>query len=122
MPTTLRRGGTHKMAIANVDDLTAPCWRRPRWHPMRAFAIDDDVQFGVTRALVAPYVRHEPGGDVPPPAADVGGPWYTLAHRFVLQAGEPKLPPPPVTGKAAGARPELTRLQRRPHPASPGGA
>ena len=75
--------------------------------------VGDDVQFGVTRALLAHYERHEPGRGVAPPAPDVTGPWYTLRQRFVLQPGEPRVPPPPVSGKAEGARPVLTKLARR---------
>ena len=72
--------------------------------------LDSDVQFGVTRALAAHYQRHDSG---PPPAPDVAGAWYTLAQRFVLRPGESLLPPAPVSGKAEGARPELTVLERR---------
>jgi catechol 1,2-dioxygenase len=74
--------------------------------------IDSDVQFGVTRALLARYLRHEPGPGTPAAAPDVRGAWYTLTHRFVLQPGEPRLPPPPVSGKAQGARPVPTVLRR----------
>lgn len=63
--------------------------------------LETDAQFGVTRALICHYVRHEGG---PAPAADVAGPWYSLEHRFVLEPGEEWLPTPPVSGKAA-ARP-----------------
>src|SRR4029453_3528291 len=41
--------------------------------------LETDVQFGVTRALVGNYIRHESGN---PPAADVSGPWYSLAFTF----------------------------------------
>jgi catechol 1,2-dioxygenase len=72
--------------------------------------LDTDVQFGVTRHLIGNYVRHE--GE-PAPAPDVAGPWYSLEHTFVMEAGESKLPKAPITGKAEGARPELPVLQRR---------
>lgn len=60
-------------------------------------AIDTDTQFGVTRALTVTYQEHraEPAPDV-----DVTGPWYSLEHRFVLEAGEAFLPVPPISGKA----------------------
>jgi hydroxyquinol 1,2-dioxygenase len=71
--------------------------------------LDSDVQFGVTRALIGRYVRHE--GE-PAPAADVTGPWLTLAHRFVIEPGESRLPQPPITGKTQGERPLLAVLER----------
>jgi protocatechuate 3,4-dioxygenase beta subunit len=52
-----------------------------------------DVVFGVTRALIGDYRRHDAG---PPPAPDVKAPWYTLEYRFVMEAGEAKLPVPPI--------------------------
>ena len=72
--------------------------------------LDSDVQFGVTRHLIGNYVRHEGTA----PAADVTGPWYTLEHTFVMEAGESKLPRAPIHGKASGERPELPVLERRP--------
>src|SRR5436853_6874132 len=56
--------------------------------------IDSDVQFGVTRHLIGDYVRH----DNKAPAADVTGPWYSLDHAFVMEAGDSKLPRAPITG------------------------
>src|SRR5262249_50838183 len=42
--------------------------------------LDSDVQFGVTRALIGDYVRHDEA------AAELGfaAPWYSLDQRFVL--------------------------------------
>jgi catechol 1,2-dioxygenase len=59
--------------------------------------LESDAQFGPTRSLIGHYVLHE---DEPPPDPDVTGPWYSLEHTFVLDAGESRLPPPPVSGKA----------------------
>jgi catechol 1,2-dioxygenase len=58
--------------------------------------IDSDVQFGVTRALIGNYVRHDE------PSAELGFtvPWYSLDQRFVLEAGEARRPMPPIRGKA----------------------
>jgi catechol 1,2-dioxygenase len=56
--------------------------------------LDTDVQFGVTRALVGNYVRHEPSE--PAPAADVKGEWYSLDYTFHMEPGEAKLPKPPI--------------------------
>lgn len=71
--------------------------------------LDTDVQFGVTRALVGNYVRHD---REPAPAADVTGPWYSLDYTFVIEAGVSRLPRAPITAKAAGERPQLARLER----------
>ncbi|HEY4373424.1 MAG TPA: dioxygenase [Burkholderiales bacterium] len=62
--------------------------------------LETDSQFGVTRALIGNYVRHESGT---PPTADVKGAWYTLEHDFVIEPGEARLPKPPITGKAKKA-------------------
>jgi hydroxyquinol 1,2-dioxygenase len=69
--------------------------------------LDSDVQFGVTRHLIGDYVRHE---NEPPPVPDVAGPWYSLAHSFVMQPGVTRLPRPPITGKASGERPKIPHL------------
>lgn len=55
--------------------------------------LDSDVQFGVTDALTATFVRH----DSPhPDAADVAAPWFSLEYTFVLEAGEARLPRAPI--------------------------
>jgi hydroxyquinol 1,2-dioxygenase len=59
--------------------------------------LDSDVQFGVTRALIGNYVRHE---NEPAPAPDVEGPWYSFEYTFAMEQGEAKLPRPPISGKA----------------------
>jgi hydroxyquinol 1,2-dioxygenase len=69
--------------------------------------IDSDAQFGVTRHLIGNYVRHEDGNA---PAPDIRGPWYSLQHIFVMEAGANKLPRPPITGKASGERPKIPHL------------
>jgi protocatechuate 3,4-dioxygenase beta subunit len=58
--------------------------------------IDSDVQFGVTRALIGNYIRHDE------PSAELGfaAPWYALDQRFVLEAGEARRPIAPIRGKA----------------------
>jgi protocatechuate 3,4-dioxygenase beta subunit len=55
--------------------------------------LGSDVVFGVTRALIGDYRRHDDGE---PPAAGVRAPWYTLNYRFVMEAGEAILPKPPI--------------------------
>jgi protocatechuate 3,4-dioxygenase beta subunit len=59
--------------------------------------LQTDSQFGVTRALLGNYALHK---NEPAPAPDVTGEWYSLEHTFVLQPGETRLPPPPVSKKA----------------------
>ena len=59
--------------------------------------LESDAQFGPTRSLIGHYVLHE---NEPAPDPDVTGAWYSLEHTFVLDAGESRLPPPPVSGKA----------------------
>jgi catechol 1,2-dioxygenase len=54
--------------------------------------IDDDVQFGVTRATLGDFVRHQQ----PHPAAGEIGVWYALDHTYVLEAGEMERPKPPI--------------------------
>jgi catechol 1,2-dioxygenase len=54
--------------------------------------LETDVQFGVTRALVGDYVRHESGA----PAPDVTGEWYSLDQTFVMEPGKTRLPKPPI--------------------------
>src|SRR3954471_10517460 len=71
--------------------------------------LETDVQFGVTRALVGNYIRHE---NEPAPAADVTGPWYSLDFTFTMEPGIAKLPRPPITSKADGARVQLEILKR----------
>lgn len=54
--------------------------------------LNNDPQFGVTRALVGDFVRH----DEAPPDAGAASPWYTLDYTFEIEAGESRLPKPPI--------------------------
>jgi len=55
--------------------------------------IETDAQFGVTRALIGEYVRH----DGPcPQAPDVQSPWFTLDYTYTMEEGETRLPVPPI--------------------------
>lgn len=54
--------------------------------------LETDVQFGVTRALIGDYVRH----DGPAPAPDVKDAWYSLDQTFVMEPGKSRLPKPPI--------------------------
>jgi protocatechuate 3,4-dioxygenase beta subunit len=55
--------------------------------------LESDVVFGVTRALVGNYRRHDEGE---PPAPGIRAPWYTLSYRLVMQTGDAVLPNPPI--------------------------
>jgi len=55
--------------------------------------LNSDVVFGVTRALIGDFRRHDSGA---PPAPEVKAPWYTFDYTFVMEAGEAKLPIPPI--------------------------
>ena len=61
--------------------------------------IDSDVQFGVTRALIGNYVRH----DNPSDEFGFGAPWYSLDQRFVLEAGDARRPMAPISAKMSAA-------------------
>ena len=67
----------YKVLISQVYDPTDP-------------HIESDVQFGVTKALVGAFVRHDeahPAGSAP---------WYSLDHTYVMEPGETVLPKPPI--------------------------
>ncbi len=55
--------------------------------------IDSDVQFGVTRALVGDFVRHDEPHAAHP---EIITPWYSLDYVYVMEPGEAVLPRPPI--------------------------
>ena len=55
--------------------------------------IDADPQFGVTKALLGDYMRHE---EPHPSDPAIGAPWYSLDYTYVMEPGETKLPAPPI--------------------------
>jgi protocatechuate 3,4-dioxygenase beta subunit len=61
--------------------------------------IDSDVQFGVTRAVIGDYIRH----DEPAPELGFAAPWYSLNQRFTLEPGEARRPAAPIRSKAPAA-------------------
>jgi len=107
----IRLQGRHNLRPAHLHFLiTKPGFKT---HISQVYVNDDpnletDVQFGVTRALVGDYVRH----DGPPPAEDVQSPWYSLDFTFTMKRGESTLPRPPITGKAEGEKSQLEILER----------
>jgi catechol 1,2-dioxygenase len=96
----LRAQGRHNMRPAHVHFLIyKPGFKT---HISQVYLPDDpnietDVQFGVTRALLGDYVRHEGGK---PPAPGVKDPWYSLDYTFAMEPGTAKLPRPPIQDKA----------------------
>jgi protocatechuate 3,4-dioxygenase beta subunit len=63
--------------------------------------IDSDVQFGVTRALIGNYVRH----DEPSPELKLEAPWYSLDQQFRLEPGDARRPRAPIRAKASNTMP-----------------
>ena len=55
--------------------------------------LESDVVFGVTRALVGGYRRHD---GVAAPDGSTDGPWYSLRYGFTMEPGEARLPRPPI--------------------------
>ena len=55
--------------------------------------LEDDPQFGVTRALVGAFVRHD---EPHPTDPSIRGPWHSFGHTYVMQPGEAILPVPPI--------------------------
>ncbi len=55
--------------------------------------IDSDVQFGVTKALLGDFVRHD---EPHPTDGTVASPWYALDYTYVMEPGEAVLPRPPI--------------------------
>jgi catechol 1,2-dioxygenase len=55
--------------------------------------IDSDVQFGVTKALLGDFVRHD---EPHPTEPDVTAPWYQLDHLYRMEAGDTVLPRAPI--------------------------
>jgi catechol 1,2-dioxygenase len=55
--------------------------------------IDSDVQFGVTKALIGDFVRHD---EPHPTASNVGSPWYSLDYVYPMESGDAVLPRPPI--------------------------
>jgi len=55
--------------------------------------IDSDVQFGVTKALIGNFVRHD---EPHPTEGDVSSPWYALDYVYRMEAGDAVLPRPPI--------------------------
>jgi catechol 1,2-dioxygenase len=55
--------------------------------------IETDTQFGVTRALIGDFVRHD---EPHPTGTSVATPWYSLDYLYQMEAGEAVLPRAPI--------------------------
>jgi catechol 1,2-dioxygenase len=112
----LRAQGRHNMRPAHLHFLIFK--QGYKTHISQVYVPDDphidtDVQFGVTKALLGNFVRHERGT---PPAPDVKPPWYTLDYTFVVEPGEARLPRPPIHDKAKAIEMRPKYLAPRPLP------
>jgi catechol 1,2-dioxygenase len=92
----LRAQGRHSFRPAHMHALIA----KPGYKTLVSQVYDDndpnlesDVQFGVTRAVIGHYARHD---EPHPTESDVATPWYRLDYTFVMDAGESRLPRPPI--------------------------
>jgi hydroxyquinol 1,2-dioxygenase len=95
--------GRHNLRPAHIHFLIAKAGFKTQF--AQVYSADDpnletDVQFAVMAPLIGRYVAQAAGG-------------WLLEQRFVLQAGESRLPVPPISGKTDGSRPELEVLHRR---------
>jgi hydroxyquinol 1,2-dioxygenase len=111
----LRAQGRHNMRPAHIHFLIHKPGYKAQFSQVYSSDdpyLDTDVQFAVTRALVGQYVRHDAASE-PAPADDVQGPWYSLEHHFVIEPGDDRLPPAPISAKAEGERPQRVVLERR---------
>ena len=54
--------------------------------------LENDVAFGVTEALIGNFKRHEDANG----ELNTSGPWYSLSHELVMEAGVSELPLPPI--------------------------
>ncbi len=55
--------------------------------------IASDAQFGVTKALIGDFIRHD---EPHPDEAAVTTPWYSLDYVYVMEPGNAVLPRPPI--------------------------
>lgn len=105
----LRAQGRHNMRPAHVHFMIQQDGFKTQFS--QVYWQDDpflasDAQFGVTAATIGDYRTHS-GTEAPDGRSYPQ--WMSLEHRFVLDTGEARLPPPPVRAKTQGPRAELVR-------------
>ena len=88
--------GRHPYRPAHIHALAF----RPGYKTLisQIYADDDprthtDPQFGVTRALLGAFVRHD---EAHPTIEGATMPWWSLDHTLVMEAGAATLPKPPI--------------------------
>jgi hydroxyquinol 1,2-dioxygenase len=99
----LKLQGRHNMRPAHIHFMIRKQGYKTQFS--QVYSSDDpnletDVQFGVTQRLVGNYQIHDEKTD----------PWYSLHYQFVIEAGESKIPKPPITAKSQSPRPKLEIL------------
>jgi catechol 1,2-dioxygenase len=113
----LRAQGRHNLRPAHIHFLIHKAGFKTQFS--QVYSSDDphletDVQFAVTPALIGQYVLHDAAHEAAPDG-ELIGPWYSLSHHFVIDAGQARLPRPPISGgTSSGERPAQTVLERRP--------
>jgi catechol 1,2-dioxygenase len=90
----LRAAGRHNLRPAHLHFLIDAPGFKTQFSQLYAHDdphLESDVQFGVTRALVGRCEPREGGG-------------WSMEHTFVIEPGERRLPPAPISGKATAPR------------------
>ena len=110
----LKNLGRHNMRPAHIHFMIYKEGYKTQFS--QVYSSDDphlttDVQFGVTEKLIGQYILH--AVDEIAPTTEIKGPWYSLDFEFKIEAGEAKLPRPPITARAIAPRPTLEILKRR---------
>jgi protocatechuate 3,4-dioxygenase beta subunit len=95
----IRATGRHNLRPAHLHFMV----HKPGFKTLisQVYAPDDphletDVQFGVTRALIGDFIRH----DMPNQEFGFAAPWYSLEQCFRLEPGEARRPHPPIRSQA----------------------
>ncbi len=102
----LKLQGRHNMRPAHIHFMIRKLGFKTQFS--QVYSSDDpnletDVQFGVTQRLIGNYQLK----------GDKSNPWYSLDYQFVIEAGESRLPKPPITAKSEAPRPMLEVLTAR---------
>jgi hydroxyquinol 1,2-dioxygenase len=102
----LKLQGRHNMRPAHIHFMIRKAGFKTQFS--QVYSSDDpnlntDVQFGVTQRLIGDYQLK----------GDKNNPWYVLDYQFVIEAGESKVPNPPITAKSDVPRPMLEVLSAR---------
>jgi hydroxyquinol 1,2-dioxygenase len=102
----LKLQGRHNMRPAHIHFMIRKAGFKTQFS--QVYSSDDpnlntDVQFGVTQRLIGDYQLK----------GDKNNPWYVLDYQFVIEAGESKVPKPPITAKSEVPRPMLEVLSAR---------